>query len=107
MVKIDPNEDCPCESGQLFKNCHGPKVKKFTTPAITEEIKLLVIPEPDPGTTSVIHFGGEGTIVFRGQECGTAMVCGQCKSHLTVGIPRPNITGVVLLCNKCGSFNIT
>ncbi len=107
MAKIDPNEDCPCGSGQLFKNCHAPKVKKITTPTTTEEIELRVIPEPDPETASVFHFTGEGTVCFRGTECGTAMVCGQCKSHLTVGIPRPSVTGIVLRCNNCGSFNLT
>jgi hypothetical protein len=107
MAKIDPNEDCPCGSGQLFKDCHGPKVKKTTTPTITKEVKLQVIPEPDPETASVFHQAGEGTIFFRGTECGTAMVCGKCGSHLAVGMPRSNITGIVLRCNNCGSYNLT
>ena len=107
MAKIAPNEGCPCGSGQLFKDCHGPKVRTSTTPTITDEIELKVIPEPDPGTASVFLCTGEGTVVIRGTECGTAMVCGQCKSHLTVGIPRTSITGIVLRCNNCGSFNLT
>jgi hypothetical protein len=105
MAKIDPDEQCPCQSGLQFKDCHGPKVKKPITPDIVRELSLKVIPEPDPDTRSVFIFTGDGTIAFRGFDVGLALVCGGCKSHLVVGIPRENINGVVIKCNKCGKFN--
>lgn len=105
MAKIDPYEQCPCGSGKLFKECHGPKVKQQVTPEITQEIKLKVIPEPDPDTRSVFIYNGEGTIAFRGFDVGLALTCGQCNSHLVVGIPRENVRNIVLKCNSCGAFN--
>jgi len=107
MAKIDPEEQCPCGSGKLFKECHGPKVKKPVTPEITKELKLKVIPEPDPNTRSVFIYSGEGSIVFRGFEVGLALTCGQCSSHLVVGMPRENIRALVIKCNSCGAFNET
>jgi DNA-directed RNA polymerase subunit RPC12/RpoP len=105
MAKIDPEELCPCESGLLFKECHGLKVKKPTVPEITQEIPLVIIPEPDPNTRAVFNYIGEGTTVFRGSEVGLALVCGKCKSSLVVGIPRNAISDIVIRCNNCGSFN--
>lgn len=105
MVRIDPNEPCPCNSGLLFKECHGPKVKKPQIPKIIHEIFLNVIPEPDPYTREVFLFEGEGTIVFTGYEVGLAMLCGRCKSQLIVGIPRENIQNIVIRCRGCGAYN--
>lgn len=107
MAKIDPNETCPCGSGKLFKECHGPKVRQPVTPDITQEIPLKVIPEPDPDARSVFIYEGEGTIVFRGFEVGLALCCGQCKSHLVIGLKREQIQNVVLKCNACGAYNET
>ena len=105
MAKIDPEEKCPCESGLLFKECHGPRVKKPKVPEITEQIALNVIPEPDPNTRSVFIYDGEGTTVFTGYEVGVALICGQCKSNLVVGMRRKNIRNVVIRCKGCGAFN--
>ena len=107
MAKIDPNEPCPCKSGLLFKDCHEPKIKKPKLPDINEEIMLNVIPEPDPDTRSVFIREGEGTIVFTGYQVGLALLCGRCKSHLIVGIPKENIQNIVIRCNNCGAFNET
>lgn len=105
MAKIDPDELCPCGSRKLFKDCHGPKVKEPVTPEITQEIRLKLIPEPDPNTRSVFIYDGEGSVAFRGTDIGLALCCGQCGSHLTEGIRRENIRNVVLKCNKCGKYN--
>jgi len=105
MAKIDPNESCPCGSGKLFKECHGPRVITPMTPEITQEVKLKVIPEPDPNSRSVFVYDGEGTIAFRGFDVGLALCCGQCNSHLIVGIKRENIQNIVLRCKKCGAYN--
>lgn len=105
MAKIDPNELCPCQSGLLFKNCHGLKVKQPKTPAITQTIELQIIPEPDPNTRTVFIYKGEGTTCFSGYEVGVELVCGSCKSQLVVGIPRANIKNIVIRCKNCGSYN--
>jgi|SRR2546427_9313165 SEC-C motif-containing protein len=105
MAQIDPNELCPCGSGRLFKDCHGPKVKIPITPSIIEEIALRIIPEPDPNTRAVLIYGGEGTIAFRGFDVGLALCCGQCKSHLVVGMEREQIQNIVLKCKGCGAYN--
>lgn len=107
MGKIHPQEQCPCESGRLFKDCHGPKVRKFLTPEITEFYKLVVIPKPAHNTASIFEYTGKGTVVFRGNEVGLALICGNCLSHLTEGIPRQNIQNIVLRCNGCGEYNET
>lgn len=105
MANIDPIEPCPCGSGMLFKDCHGPKVKTPVTPNITQEDVLSVIPEPDPNTRAVFVYSGEGTIIFRGFEVGLALCCGQCKSHLVVGMKRKQIQNIVLRCKGCGAYN--
>ena len=107
MAKIDPNELCPCDSGLLFKECHGPKVKEPVVPKITEEIELLVIPEPDPNTRAVFIYDGPGTIGFTGFEVGLALCCGKCRSHLTEGIAKNNLRNMVIKCKQCGSYNDT
>jgi hypothetical protein len=78
MAKIDPNEPCPCESGLLFKECHGPKVRKPKVPDITQTSILTVIPEPDPNTRSVFIYDGEGTVAFTGYQVGLALAGGSC-----------------------------
>lgn len=105
MAKIDPNEPCPCDSGLLFKDCHGPRVKKSQVPEITQTSILRVIPEPDPDTRAVFIYNGEGTVAFTGYQVGLALTCGSCQSHLAVGIPRENIQNIVIRCKKCGSYN--
>ena len=88
MAKINPEELCPCESGLLFKECHGPKVKVLQTPEITQKISLNVIPEPDPNTRAVFIYNGDGTVIFTGYDVGLALICGQCESHLVEGVPK-------------------
>lgn len=105
MAKIDPNEPYPCESGLLFKECHGPKVKKPRVPIITQTSALKVIPEPDPNTRAVFIYQGEGTVIFTGYQVGLALVCGSCKSHLVEGMPKGNIQNIVIRCKNCGSYN--
>lgn len=105
MAKIEQNELCPCKSGLLFKECHGPKVKKPKTPDIIQTITLEVIPEPAPDSRTLFINTGEGSVTFRGYEVGLALTCGSCHAHLVVGIPRNNIRDIVIKCNVCGSFN--
>jgi len=105
MAKIDPEERCPCESGLLFKECHGPRVKIMKAPAITHRIALGVIPEPDPNSRAIFFYEGEGTVVFSGYDVGLALTCGKCASELVTGVRRDAIQGVVIRCKNCGAFN--
>jgi hypothetical protein len=69
---------------------------------------MTVIPEPEPGTRSVLHLMGEGTVVMRGGGgFNLVMTCGNCGAHLVEGVPTANIRDMVLKCNQCGSFNAT
>ena len=105
MAKIDSNENCPCNSGLLFKDCHELKIKTRMEPNITQSIKLSLITEPDPGTRSVFEKTSLGTIVFSGNDSNIAFVCGKCDSQLIVGVNPDTINNIVIQCNKCMSFN--
>jgi hypothetical protein len=102
---INPEEPCPCKSGLLFKECHGPRIKKPKVPEITKNIALKVIQEPDPNTRSVFIYDGEGTTAFTGFEVGIALTCGKCESRLVVGIPRDSIRNIIIRCKNCSAFN--
>lgn len=105
MAKISPDEPCPCGSGALFRDCHGPKVRIQVPPEITERVSLAVIPEPDPNTRTVFEKTGEGTSFIQGFQTGLALVCGNCSSVLAAGIHRQQIRNVVLRCKQCGAYN--
>lgn len=109
MSMISPEELCPCESGKLYKDCHFSHIKIKTPPTITEEIRLNLVPEPDPNSSSkaVFVFKGEGTVVFQGFFTNTALCCGQCGSHLVAGMGLDTVQNIIFRCNNCGSFNET
>lgn len=71
-------------------------------------IRLIVIPEPEPGTRSVIEMQGKGTVIMNaGDAPGTTMVCGNCGAPLVKGIRINQLQQIVLRCNGCGSYNET
>ncbi|WP_282348879.1 SEC-C metal-binding domain-containing protein [Pseudomonas sp. PS01301] len=105
MAKIDLDEACPCESGKLYRDCHITAVIQRTLPKIEEEICLKVIPEPDPNTRTVFEKTSKGTVLFQGYDIGVALCCEKCRSHLTQGIARTQLLGIVIRCNSCGAFN--
>ena len=105
MAKIDPNEMCPCGSGKLFKECHEPQILYPVTPDITQEVRLRVIPEPEPGSRSLFVYQGEGTVCFRSYQVGLALCCGRCGAHLVVGLYRGQLQDLVFKCKACGAFN--
>ena len=80
-------------------------MRKIEHPVITERVALPVIPEPDPGTATVFHRHGEGTLVFTANDNSIAMVCGNCAAELTAGLDRGKVRGAVLRCNNCAVFN--
>jgi hypothetical protein len=71
-------------------------------------LRLVVIPEPAPGTRTVMNRTGEGTVVFAGQGGPPiTMVCGNCGAPLIEGMAVKQIQGFVLRCNRCGAYNET
>ncbi len=69
-------------------------------------IQLMVIPEPEPNTRSVIVYTGEGTVVMKGPG-NAIMECGNCGVPLIEGVPVANIRNIVFRCPSCGAFNET
>lgn len=107
MALIDPDEPCPCGSGKTFAECHGPRVRSPVTPEITQTLQLKVIPEPAPNTRAIFIYDGEGTVIMSGVETGLSMNCGNCNAPLIRGLRRDQVSGLVLRCKGCGSFNDT
>ncbi len=107
MAKISQDELCPCGSGSLFRDCHGPKVRTRTSPEIKQRVALTVIAEPDPNTSAVFEKTGEGTILFQGFDTKIGLVCGTCAAVLAAGLRREQLNSVILRCKQCGAFNET
>lgn len=105
MAKISPSEKCPCGSGLVFGECHGPRVKGLHPPEIKNRIKLKVISKPAYKSRSIFEHIGEGSLFFQGFETDLAWVCGSCESPLVAGLQPGQVTNVVLRCSKCKSFN--
>jgi hypothetical protein len=106
MAKIDPEEACPCGSGEVFKNCHGPLVRS-REPVIARHVALQLIPKPMPGTATVFEHVGDGTRLFIGTETDVSYDCGECGSSLIAGAPIERFVSIVIKCGKCESFNLT
>jgi hypothetical protein len=103
-MRIQPEEPCPCGSGNPYGDCHGRHLSE--QPEITRLIPLQVIPEPDPETRSVLQAMGP-TPLFRGTESSVAYTCGSCNAPLVIGVDIGRLQNVVLGCGSCNSFNET
>jgi hypothetical protein len=103
MAKIRDDESCPCGSGKLFGECHGPRVIREVPPEIKTRTRLKVIPEPDPDTRSVFELLSKEA-GFQGFDSTEALVCGKCGAVLVSGVARENISNIVMKC-YCGVFN--
>jgi hypothetical protein len=70
------------------------------------QVRLVVIPQPEPGTRTVINYQGEGTVIFRSPTGpATELLCGKCSAPLVVGMAVDQVRRIVLRCKRCGSFN--
>src|SRR5262245_33617929 len=105
MAKILDDELCPCRSGKAFGECHGPRMLSRRPRHIAKGERLMVIPEPDPGTRAVFKKTTEGTVIFIGLDSDLALQCGTCGSALVEGLNRDQIRNLVLQCNRCSAFN--
>lgn len=67
---------------------------------------LIVIPEPEPNTRSVLrsHADVLDTIVMRGNG-DIDFICGKCSAPLGQGLQSGQIRNVVLFCKRCKSYN--
>jgi len=84
----------------MAKKRKGPTPKKRTQ----RRIRMMVIPEPEPNTRSVLVYTGEGTVVMRGPG-NVIMECGNCQVPLTEGVGVAQVQSLVLRCPNCGEFN--
>ena len=75
------------------------------------KIQMEVIPEPEPGTASVLilnnpqYYMKEPHAIMRG-EGDTDYVCGSCRVTLASCVRRGQLVNIVLRCVNCGSYNI-
>ena len=88
------------------KGAKKPQPQKARKRPAKRLLKLMVIPEPEPNTRSVLVYTGPGTVVMSG-EGNVTMECGNCGAPLIVGVPVGNLQNLVFRCNKCGAFNET
>ena len=79
--------------------------KKGPTPK-KRRIRLMVIPEPEPNTRSVLIYTGDGTVMIQGAG-NITMECGQCGVPLIQGVNVSQVQSMVLKCPNCGAFNET
>jgi DNA-directed RNA polymerase subunit RPC12/RpoP len=106
MVKIAPDEPCPCGSGKRFGECHAPLVRP-SEPAIARHVRLQVVPKPAPGTPTIFEYSGEGTRVIQATLTDVSYDCGECGSSLLAGIELDQVQNIVLKCANCGSYNLS
>ena len=78
--------------------------KKPARKKTERRIRMMVIPEPEPNTRSVLVYTGAGTVLMRGPG-NVVMECGNCGAPLIVGMPVATLQSVVLRCASCGAYN--
>ena len=67
---------------------------------------LKVISAPKEGTQTVLTAHDESyTVVIRGRG-DVDLICGNCFSVLAEEVQTNTIKNFVLLCSKCGSYNL-
>jgi len=102
MVRIRDEEPCPCGSGKTFEECHGKKIRERQSRM--NHIRLSVIPEPDPGSCTILHF-------FTGPATGDgadALDCGACGTMLMMGVTHDMVKGnLTVRCLHCFAVNRT
>jgi predicted RNA-binding Zn-ribbon protein involved in translation (DUF1610 family) len=69
-------------------------------------IKLMVIPEPETNTRTVLIYQGQGTIMMSGPG-NSVMECGNCGAPLIQGVAVSQIQNLVFRCASCGQYNET
>lgn len=71
-------------------------------------IRMVPVPKPDEGKTTVLVHKGPGTILMSNPNGpDIVMVCGHCGAPLIVGARVDQIRGIVFHCAKCQQYNET
>lgn len=83
-----------------------PRRRKGPTPK-KHRLKLAVIPEPEPGTRTVMVQGTPDTLLFEGEYPNISLLCGSCGNPLAVGVKTSQLHNLVLQCAACSAFNET
>lgn len=88
--------------------------KKAKNPGRPSQVRrghfqLRVIPEPKPGTRSVIISASTDPdfVFMQGALEGIEFGCGNCGRILMRGVAPGQVVNVVLKCPSCGHFNDT
>lgn len=70
------------------------------------QVRLRLIPEPDPERRVIFHHDGPGTIAVSGTHPSAPdLCCGACGAPLIRGISTLSVVGVVFRCYGCGAFS--
>jgi hypothetical protein len=70
------------------------------------QVRLRVIPEPDPDTRVIFHHDGPSTVALTGtNQSAPDLCCGACGAPLIRGIVELSVVGVVFRCYGCGAFS--
>lgn len=67
--------------------------------------QMDVIPEPKPGTASVLIFAKTGKFAIIRGTGSVNFLCGACRNVICEGIERGQITAIVFKCPNCESYN--
>lgn len=67
---------------------------------------LEVIPEPKPGTATVLVHAKKGENSFIKGDGTDNYQCGVCKNILAEKVARGQIINIVFKCPNCDSFNM-
>ena len=69
------------------------------------KFKLTVVKQPGQAAAVLKLTDKSKTVLIKGGG-EFDYFCGECETVLVEGVQRDKCLGLVLLCNKCGSFNV-
>ena len=67
---------------------------------------MQIIPEPKPGTASVLIFDKKGKYAFFKGQGNDNYLCGVCKNVICENMDRGQIINLVFKCPNCDNYNI-
>jgi hypothetical protein len=67
---------------------------------------LVVIPEPTPGTRSILTGSEDRTVVMTG-DGHVVYACGGCGAPLLEGVHIALLFTMLVRCGRCGRYNAT
>ena len=70
-----------------------------------KNIQMDVIPEPAPGTASVLILTQQGPHAIIEGAGSTNYLCGTCHNIICRSVEHGQIINLVFKCPNCGSFN--